>query len=164
MPSFEPSWAGAGAGGETTTVFYVDWDSETMWIQDGDSLWSDGSTASTRSVSNAISHNTRSVLAISSIVTPNGDTLDNYKIEAIEAQIRLNGIWTRNTHMFSTTAGGTTASIVDATSIVVQTGDSASFGVGNRAVTDGNGSGYAVGGVSSAYARVRIACSKQVEV
>lgn len=97
-----------------------------------------------------IGANTRVVLSIASIPTPNGDTLDDYNILFLEGQIRVNNIWGGNDFVMDSgfNGYGVKAHLAGAASIVTQTG---SIRVGAGSNLSGNPFGSGSSTVSAQY-------------
>lgn len=98
----------------------------------------------------------RTVHTTSSITTPNGDTLDNYKLGSAQAQVRVNSLWSKTGFVLSGGGVGADSGDVGAASFYLQSG---SVGVTTSAVNQGGGHG-SVGLVTSAPARFQIIATK----
>lgn len=147
---------GSGGGGSEVTEFYVD--TSGAVILDTDT--SPGTIAS----------NTRIALVTSGITTPNGDTLDNYDIVELEAQVYLTtgdgavaNAWC-SPGIYNT--GGTFAGGVDCLpykngdEIVIQSGKSGVvFRQANVAFSP-SGQSFAASYLTTAQTRVKITASK----
>lgn len=150
-------------------VFYVDWSDPTKWIKDNDSIWSDGSTASTTSPSGNMPIDTRvTTLAIASIITPRGDTLDKYEIIDLQGQVyrtiasgAIADAWgDAGHHNTSTPAGGGVFVSIYEGLLLVQTGRN---GLTMRwSSVSGTPFGEAANlWVTSAPGRIRIVCAER---
>lgn len=153
-----------GINGAQVTTFYIPWNYGTYpyYIQDGDSTWSDGSTASTGSFSN-ITTDTRTEFTVASVTTPNGDTLDNYTIHDVCAYVYVASDW--HYFQFVEQANGGTAMGVrsmvfsDHTKIVTQTAISYIYGYNNYHGGQSYNSGAALSNTPRP-CKIKIVCSK----
>lgn len=110
--------------------FYCDWTNEEVYIQEGDTTWSDGVTASTSCPGGNLAINTKTTSSVADILTPNGDKLSNYQVSLPNVEVYAQSKWgdpgfTAYWNGTATQGRGTTA-IWDNGDISVQVGEAAS--------------------------------------
>lgn len=144
---------------ENSIVFYLDWNYEELYIQDGDSYWSNGTTASTTCLSGNIALSTRSVSLLTDILTPNGDKLNFYKIKNVRPLIYSDSMWLVPGWIYGGGGGiGTFADYHNGVSIVIQGGNIA---LSNDFSNTGGGTfGSVTNATSPKPAKIRIVASK----
>jgi hypothetical protein len=140
-------------------VFYHDHAYRTI-MQDGDALWSNGTTQTTLS-SGTMALATRREHVLDQMYTPNGDTLNKYKILNVRPQIRSDSMWLTPGWIYSAGGQGTTAdNHINASSqhcIVIQSG---SVRLSNDSGANCGTTNSITASTSAKHARIRIVARK----